>query len=278
MKHSLFMSDYFDHKKILITGAASGIGKCFAEIISDRPGVHLILWDRKPEILTENKSKLPESENVIIRGVDVSNIDDVKKAAEVLTADRIEPDIIINCAGIVVGKMFHEHTMEEIKSTIQINTIGSMWVVQLFLNDMIRRGSGHIVNLASASGYIGNPRMSVYAASKWAVIGWSESLRIEMEKLKTGIFITTVIPSYIKTGMFEGVKPPFMVPLLETDKMVKLMIRGISRKKNTIEAPFMVRFVPLIKALLPDRAFNWVAGNLFGIYRSMDSFTGRNKE
>ncbi len=272
------MSDYFDHKKILITGAASGIGKRLAEIISDRPGAHLILWDRNPEILIEKKSKLPEYENVLIRSVDISNIDDVKKAAEELTSDQIEPDIIINCAGIVVGKMFHEHTLEETQSTIQINTIGSMWVVQLFLNDMIRRGSGHIVNLASASGYIGNPRMSVYAASKWAVIGWSESLRIEMEKLKTGIFITTVIPSYIKTGMFEGVKPPFMVPLLETDKMVKLMIRGISRKKNTIEAPFMVRFVPLLKALLPSRAFHWVAGNLFGIYRSMDSFTGRNKE
>ncbi|CAN5212480.1 SDR family oxidoreductase [soil metagenome] len=272
------MSNYFDHKKILITGAASGIGKRFAEIISDRPGVHLFLWDRNPEILFENKSKMPDSENVLIRGVDVSNIDDVKKAAEELTADRNEPDIIINCAGIVVGKMFHEHTMEETQNTIQINTIGSMWVVQVFLNDMIRRGSGHIVNLASASGYIGNPRMSVYAASKWAVIGWSESLRIEMEKLKTGINVTTVIPSYIKTGMFEGVKPPIMVPLLETDQMVKLMIRGISRKKNTIEAPFMVRFVPLIKALLPDRAFSWVAGNFLGVYRSMDSFTGRNKE
>jgi len=57
-----------------------------------------------------------------------------------------------------------------------------------------------------------------------------------------------------------------------------LMIQGISKRKNTIEAPFIVRFVPLIKALLPARTFNWVAGNLLGVYRSMDSFTGRGKE
>jgi len=275
--HGEFMSDYFANKKILITGAASGIGKRFAEEISDTAGVTLILWDRNPEILEENKADMVKAKRLITRGVDVSDKQDVKNAAKELVEQGILPDLIINCAGIVVGKMFHEHSLEETQATIQINSVGSMWVVQIFLNAMIERGSGHIVNLASASGYIGNPRMSVYAASKWAVIGWSESLRIEMEKLGTGILVTTVIPSYIKTGMFEGVKPPFMVPLLETDQMVKLMIRGISKQKHTIEAPFMVRFVPLIKAILPARTFNWVAGNLLGVHRSMDSFTGRNK-
>lgn len=272
------MNDYFANKNILITGAANGIGKRFAEDISEKPGVTLILWDRNPEILRENKVDIVKAKKVITRGVDVSDKHDVKNAAKELEEQGVLPDIIINCAGIIVGKMFHEHSLEETQDTIQINTVGSMWVVQVFLNDMIERGSGHIVNLASASGYIGNPRMSVYAASKWAVIGWSESLRIEMEKLKTGINVTTVIPSYIKTGMFEGVKPPLLVPLLETDKMVKLMIRGISKQKLTIEAPFMVRFVPLIKAVLPARTFNWVAGNLLGVHRSMNSFTGRIKE
>jgi len=272
------MSDYFANKNILITGAASGIGKRFAEEISGRPGITLILWDRNPDILNENEASLEKAENIITRGVDVSDKQDVMNAAAELEGQGIVPDIILNCAGIVVGKMFHEHSLEETQATIQINTVGTMWVVQVFLNAMIERGSGHIVNLASASGYIGNPRMSVYAASKWAVIGWSESLRIEMEKLGTGILVTSVIPSYIKTGMFDGVKPPRMLPLLETGQMVKLMIQGISKRKNTIEAPFIVRFVPLIKALLPARTFNWVAGSLLGVYRSMDSFTGRGKE
>ena len=272
------MNDYFNNKTVLITGAASGIGKRFAEMISGSGNITLVLWDRNPDTLIENRSDLPDEIDVITRGVDVSDFESVKSASDELIDKQILPDIIVNCAGVVVGKMFHEHTPEETQNTIQINTIGSMWVVQMFINQWMERGSGHVVNLASASGYIGNPRMSVYAASKWAVIGWSESLRLELDKLKTGIQVTTVIPSYIKTGMFDGVKPPLLVPLLETDRMVELMIKGVSKRKETVQAPFMVRFVPLIKALLPSRAFDWVAGNLLGVYRSMDSFKGREKE
>lgn len=271
------MQAYFTNKTILITGAASGIGKRFAEQVAGAPGTTLVLWDRNPDTLIDNKSNMAHGERIHTSGVDVSDRLSIEAAADELKKREIFPDIIVNCAGVVVGKMFHEHSLDETQRTIEINTIGSMWVVQVFLNDMIARGSGHVVNLASASGYIGNPRMSVYAASKWAVIGWSESLRIEMEKLKTGIYVTTVIPSYIKTGMFEGVKAPLLVPLLETDQMVQKMLSGISKKKMKIEAPFMVRFVPLIKALLPAAAFDWVAGRFLGVYRSMDSFTGRDR-
>lgn len=271
------MSDYFNGKSVLITGAASGIGKRFAEMISGSKNLTLILWDRNPDTLIENRVSLPDDVRIISRGVDVSDQSDVEAAARELDEQQVVPDVLVNCAGIVVGKMFHEHTLEDTQNTMQINAVGSMWVVQLFLEKMITRGTGHVVNLASASGYIGNPRMSVYAASKWAVIGWSESLRLEMKKLETGIEVTTVIPSYIKTGMFDGVKPPLMVPLLETDQMVERMIKGISKRKNKIQAPFMVRFVPLIKALLPASAFDWVAGNVLGVYRSMDSFSGRRQ-
>ena len=117
--------------------------------------------------------------------------------------------------------------------------------------------------------------MSVYAASKWAVLGWTESLQIEMKKLKTGVHVTAVIPSYIDTGMFDGVKAPLLVPILKTDDIVERMITGIAKKKRTIKAPFMVRFVPLLKSLLPASAFDWLAGNVLGVYSSMNSFKGR---
>ena len=271
------MITYFEDKSILITGAASGIGRRFAEKVASEGVSRLILWDRNPDILEEVAAGIGEQCEVITHDVDVSSKESVTTHASMLSNDEVLPDVILNCAGIVVGKMFHEHTMDDIQRTMDINTTGSMWVVHAFLESMIKRGSGHVVNLASASGYIGNPRMSVYAASKWSIIGWTESLRLEMDKLNTGICVTSVVPSYIKTGMFDGVKPPILVPLLETDQMVEMMIKGISRKKNKIEAPFMVRFVPLIKSVLPAAAFDWVAGNLLGVYRSMESFTGRDK-
>lgn len=271
------MQNYYQNKTILITGAASGIGKRFVERVSEIADITLILWDRNPDLLEQNRAALPGSATVYTADIDVSDPALIQHEADILRNKGLNPDIIINCAGIVVGKMFHEHTVDEISKTIQINTTGSMYVVREFITPMISRGSGHIVNLASASGYIGNPRMSVYAASKWAVLGWTDSLRLEMEKLGTGIHVTAVIPSYIKTGMFDGVKAPFLVPLLETDDIVTRMLKGIAKKKLKIQAPFMVRSVPLMRALLPAAAFDWLAGNLFGVYRSMDSFTGRNK-
>ncbi|WP_133120243.1 SDR family NAD(P)-dependent oxidoreductase [Rhodohalobacter barkolensis] len=269
------MINFYDHKTILITGAASGIGKRFAEKVADIADLKLILWDRNPDDLQKLKNELKDRAEIHITGIDVTDRDLIQLEADHFIKENLVPDIIINCAGIVVGKMFHEHSFTEIEKSIQINTTGSMWVVRAFLNEMIERGSGQIVNLASASGYIGNPRMSVYAASKWAVIGWTESLRLEMEKLNTGIGVTAVIPSYIKTGMFDGVKAPMLVPLLETDDIVDLMLKGIASRKRTIQAPFMVKLVPLIKAILPYKLFDWVAGNWLGVYKSMDSFEGR---
>ena len=269
------MTNYYEHKTILITGAASGIGKRFAEKVADIADVKLILWDRNPDELQQLKNEIKDRAEVHVTGIDITDKDLIQLEADHFIKENLVPDIIINCAGIVVGKMFHEHSFPEIEKSIRINTTGSMWVTRAFLNEMIQRGSGQIVNLASASGYIGNPRMSVYAASKWAVIGWSESLRLEMEKLKTGVGVTAVIPSYIKTGMFDGVKAPILVPLLETDDIVDLMLKGIAAGKRSIQAPFMVKLVPLIKALLPYKLFDWVAGNLLGVYKSMESFEGR---
>lgn len=269
------MEHYLDNKTILITGAASGIGKRFAEKVSEFDGVTLILWDRNPDVLKDIKTELAEQAAVHICGIDVMEPTQIQAESQRLIKQKLVPNLILNCAGIVIGKFFHEQTDREIERTLSINTVGSMWVVRAFLNEMMERGSGHVVNLGSASGYIGNPRMSVYASSKWAVHGWSESLRLEMEKLKTGIHVSTVIPSYIKTGMFDGVKAPVLVPLLETDDIVDIMIHGIERRKHKIQAPFMVRFVPLLKALLPPSWFDWVAGNLLGVYKSMDSFKGR---
>lgn len=269
------LKTFYDQKTILITGAASGIGRRFAERVAEEADVSLVLWDRNPDMLAELKKELAEKADVCIGGVDISDKLQVYYEAEHVMKEGLLPDVIINCAGVVSGKFFHEMLPEEIDSTIQINLIGSMKVVHAFLPAMVERGSGHLVNLASASGYIGNPRMSVYASSKWGVLGWSESLRIEMEALKTGIRVTAVCPSYIDTGMFDGVRAPRLVPLLKTDDVVNRMLKDISRNKTMINMPFMVRFVPFLKAVLPGRMFDRLAGNVLGVYRSMDTFEGR---
>ncbi len=271
------MSDYYKNKTILITGAASGIGKRFAEKVSGLDGVTLILWDLNADALSKLAEKLREKCPVDKAPIDISDFGHVEMEAERLIKQGLVPDIILNCAGVVSGKLFHEHRYHEINKTVQVNISGTMYVVRAFLNEMIERGSGHIVNMASASGYIGNPKMSVYAASKWAVLGWTESLYLEMKRNKAGIDVTAVIPSYINTGMFEGVKAPLLTPILTTEDIVGRMLKGIAKQKRSIKAPFMVRFTPLLKGILPASVFDWIAGRVFGVYETMDSFKGREE-
>lgn len=272
------MMKYYRHKTILITGAASGIGQRFAERVSNETGVTLILWDLNSEALNNTAEKLRKHCSVDKAIIDITDANRVELEAERLIKQNLVPDIILNCAGIVTGKLFHELQYHEIDKTLRVNVSGSMFVVRAFLNEMIERGSGHIVNLASASGYIGNPKMSVYAASKWAVLGWTESLFLEMKQNQTAIDVTAVIPSYIDTGMFEGVKAPLLTPILKTDEIVNRMLKGIAKRKRSIKAPFMVRFTPLLKGILPAPVFDWLAGRIFGVYKTMDSFKGRKPE
>jgi short-subunit dehydrogenase len=271
------MYQYFNNKTILITGAASGIGRRFTEMVAENSTASFVLWDLNLNTLKDFVALNDLEERASCYRVDVSDSGSIKETAALVEEDLGVPDIVINCAGIVVGKPFHEHTFEEIEKSIAINVLGSMWVSRAFLPEMIERGTGHIVNIGSASGYIGNPNMSVYASSKWAVHGWTESLRLELKAQNPGLAITNIIPSYVKTGMFDGVKAPLMVPLLETDQLVKKMIRGISRRKYEVKAPFMVHVTPVLKTLLPRGVFDWLAGRVFGVYHSMDTFKGRSK-
>ena len=173
----------------------------------------------------------------------------------------------------MVGKYFHEHSTEEIQRTMNINANAPMYITQEFLPEMIKANSGSICNIASSAGLISNPKMSVYAASKWSVIGWSDSLRLEMKSLNKNIGVTTVTPYYINTGMFDGVKS--IVPILKPERVAKKIIRAIERKRPVLSMPWSMRFVRLSQGLLPIWFFDWFVGKVMGIYSTMDHFTGR---
>ena len=156
-----------------------------------------------------------------------------------------------------------------------MNTLGCMLPARAFLPAMIQRKSGHIVTISSAAGMLANPKMAVYAASKWAVLGWSESLRLEMKMLKTGIKVTTVTPSYINTGMFDGAKVNFLLPNLKPEKAVQKIINGIENNKVFVRMPALVYLVPLLKGILPSSWFDLFIGKGLGVYASMRQFKGR---
>ena len=261
-------------KRILITGGASGIGKLMGKECLLKGAEKLIIWDVNEEALeSSTKEFMSNGYEVSPYLVDVSNLDQIQKAADhVLQEGAV--DILINNAGIVTGKPFHQQEANAITKTLAINVEGVMQITRAFLPAMIVQKSGHIVNIASAAGMMANPNMSVYAGSKWAVLGWSESLRIELESLKQDLHVTTVTPGYIDTGMFDGVKSPLLLPLLKPKTIVDAIVKGVEQNKLFVRKPFMVNSLTFVKGILPVRAFDWFVGTVLGVYKSMDDFKG----
>ena len=262
---------------VLITGGASGIGKIMGRMALEKGARNLIIWDINIAAIEAVKQEFKELGNVYGYRVDVSSNDTVVNTYKRVLEDCGEVDILINCAGIVTSnKTFDQMSADEITRTININTIAPMFVAHAMLPDMLRRNRGHICTITSAGGMLSNPKMSVYAASKWGATGWSDSVRIELQEMKSKVRITTVAPYYINTGMFDGVKSP-IIPILKPEYVSRKVLRAIEKNKNFAGIPFGFHFIRFWQAFLPTRVFDFFFGKVFGIYHAMDQFTGRTK-
>ncbi len=265
----------FRNANVLITGGASGIGRIMGRMALEKGASCLIIWDINPNNMASATNELGRFGKVKGYIVDVSKNELVTEAYNKVVNECGDVDILINCAGIVTSnKTFDKMTADEIVRTMNINTIAPMFVTRAMLPDMIRRNRGHICTITSAGGMLSNPKMSVYAASKWGATGWSDSVRIELQNMKSDVHVTTVAPYYINTGMFDGVRSR-IIPILKPEYASRRIIESIERDRSFKGIPFGFHFIRFWQAILPTRIFDWLFGEVFGIYHTMDEFTGR---
>lgn len=258
--------------KVLITGGASGIGKLLGRRLLEQGAQSLTIWDINEQALQKTAEEFSDY-NIHAYCINLRDTKAIQNTAKEVLSNAGNIDILINNAGVVVGKDFAEHNPQDIDFTLEINTAAVMHTTLAFLSSMLQQKSGHIVNISSAAGMLSNPKMSVYAGSKWAVLGWSESLRLELRN--TGVEVSTITPSYIDTGMFEGVKTNPLLPLLKTEKVVQAIIKAITHNKRYVRLPFLVKILPFVKGILPPFIFDVFVGKWLGIYNSMAPFKGR---
>lgn len=263
---------------VLITGGASGIGRIMGRRVLEKGAKALVIWDINAENIASTVAEYKPLGEVFGQRVDVSNTEAIHAAYTEIKAAYGRVDILINCAGIVTSnRYFDELTNDEIRRTMEINAIAPMNTALELLPDMITRNVGHICNIASAAGLLANPRMSAYAASKWAVIGWSDSLRVELKERKSGVRVTTIAPYYINTGMFDGVQSRWFMPILDPENTARKILRSIERNQTFNGIPWGFHIVRLLQGIFPTPVFDYLFGHLFGVYHTMDHFTGRKK-
>jgi NAD(P)-dependent dehydrogenase (short-subunit alcohol dehydrogenase family) len=185
-------------KTALVTGAASGIGRETAVAFA-RAGADLVVCDVNERGLEDVAGAIKAlGRAVLARRVDVSKAEEVRALADAVHAERPAVDVLMNNAGVAVGGTFVDTPLEDWQWLLSINVWGVVHGCHYFLPAMIRRGQGgHVVNVASAAGYVASSQLTAYATTKFAVVGLSEALRDEL--LPHGIAVTTVCPGIINT-------------------------------------------------------------------------------
>jgi all-trans-retinol dehydrogenase (NAD+) len=267
---------YFKEKRILITGAGSGLGRRMALGMA-REGGRIIAWEIDAQALKKVLAELKLASGRDHHGFvcDVSSSEAVYRTAALVKTAAGDPDIVINNAGVVSGKHFLACSDQEIERTMGVNTMALFWTAKAFLPAMIERNSGHMVTVASAAGLVGVARLADYCASKFAAVGFDESLRAELRQVAPAVRTTVICPYYIATGMFAGVRTRFawLLPILGEAYAARRMVQAIGERRPRLIMPRLVFAIPLLR-LMPVPIFDWIASFL-GVNASMQHFKGR---
>ena len=270
------------NKSAVITGGAMGIGLATAKRLLNE-GCKVSIWDLNESALKDAEKELSMfTGNVFFHKCDVTNKNEVYGMAVVAKTEMGKVDILINNAGFVQGGYLHENTNEVWDKTIDVNLNSIIYTTKAVIEDIYERNSGHIVNISSASAYLGVPALSVYTATKWAVWGLTESMRFEALNLgKKGVKFSSIHPSYIKTGMFEGAKLGFLgniiVPLVKNhDVIAKAIVNDALKKgKTQIRRPKTLRLSIFLRGILPDVIYQKLM-IVMGVHKSMTAWKGRS--
>lgn len=190
-------------KIVLITGSARGIGFQTAREFA-RAGSRLVITDLDEEALDEAAAKLSrEGEVLETVSMDVSDREAVESMADNLLDEYGKLDVLVNNAGIPLHEEFTETTVEDWEKVFAVNFFGPIYHIYAFLDNMLERNDGHIVNISSGQAFFLLPTWGAYATSKLALGGFSEVLHTELQK--DNINVTTVYPFVVDTGFYTDV-------------------------------------------------------------------------
>lgn len=243
----------------LITGSGHGLGRELAKKFAQQ-GVNLALVDineANNESVKNEILKINSSISVHTYSIDIRDEKQVCGLAKSVQNDLGHVDILVNNAGIVQCLPFLELSPALIERTFQVNTYAHFWTIKHFLPVMIKNKRGHIVAIASLAGLLGSKYLTDYCASKFAVVGLMESLDIEIHDngANENIFLTTICPASMSTGMFQSFTSRFkwFLPVLNADQVASNVIDAVLSNKTLVVIPNITLFLHRLSYILPQK-------------------------
>jgi len=242
-------------KTIVITGASTGIGRQVAVDFAKRGVKALAIVARNKDRLNDVASEIKDLCDCLILECDVTDKVQVHSMAQNVLEKFGKIDVLVNNAGIgILGKV-QDQTLEEIEAITSTNYLGMIYCTKAFLGSMLAAGRGHIVNVASLAASFGIPGLAAYCGSKFAVLGFSESLSHELHG--SGIKVTVVSPIGVRTNFFDH--PSFknsnmgnrQYLSLDVEAVSKAVIRASTSPRLEIVIPFFMRGAIWLKHTLP---------------------------
>ena len=224
------------NKKAIITGGSRGLGKATA-IAFAKLGIDVAITGRNEEKLQETVSELKAlGVNAFYEIFDVGNYEEVKVGIKKCISNLGSLDILVNNAGIAAFGSFTEMEVSVWENIIKTNVLGMYYVTKEVLPYLIDKNEGDIINVSSTAGLNGNANISAYSASKFAVIGMSQSLMKEVRK--NNIRVNTLTPSTIATEMALelGITDGNTEKVLQPEDFAKLIVAGLQLPRRAMMA------------------------------------------
>jgi NAD(P)-dependent dehydrogenase (short-subunit alcohol dehydrogenase family) len=265
-------------KVVFITGISSGFGKSTAEYLAQKG--HVIYGTSRKEIETDNR--------INVLKADITDVDSVKAAVETILHKEGRIDILINNAGMGISGPIETAPIDDIRLQMRTNFMGTVNVIQAVLPAMRKQKSGTIINISSIGGLMGLPFQGFYAASKFAIEGMSEALRMELKPyqikvvvIRPGDFFTSFTSNRKADKNINGnnpYEPQFRksMSVIETDEKGGMKPEFFARKlariieKKNPNSTYILstaeqKLAVVLKRILPDALFAGILGSHYGI-------------
>ncbi|AQZ94987.1 SDR family NAD(P)-dependent oxidoreductase [Halopseudomonas phragmitis] len=198
----------FQGKVAAITGGGSGLGRELALCCAAR-GMKLVLGDVDEKGMVETQRLVeaahPGTETTTMR-LDVSSLDQVQAFADLCKSSFGGVHLVFNNAGVSVGGPVWENTVADWDWVMGVNLYGVVWGVKVFTPLLIAQGEGHIINTASAAGWLNGPSMAIYNVTKHSVVALSETLALDLRDVGANVGVTCLCPAFFPTGISDSAR------------------------------------------------------------------------